>query len=217
MAATPTSSFASELKLKKKWCPGPELNQRHCDFQSHALPTELPGRTRRRRLAPKRRWALIGGSGTGCKHLKATPALRAFAVTFPRPGPIRAGSMAVRESRPRRHHRRLARRHSRRRTIDPSRCRRSVWSKTGGRPRRSALCRSGRPAFYFRSSLADIAQCAALAHQSRSTSADFSQLYWIGKPSELSRLTTSVTGRPTTFVYEPTIRCTKQPARPWMA
>ena len=26
-----------------KWCPGPESNQRHCDFQSHALPTELPG------------------------------------------------------------------------------------------------------------------------------------------------------------------------------
>jgi hypothetical protein len=25
------------------WCPGPESNQRHCDFQSHALPTELPG------------------------------------------------------------------------------------------------------------------------------------------------------------------------------
>src|SRR6266516_4891083 len=27
-----------------KWCPGAELNHRHCDFQSHALPTELPGR-----------------------------------------------------------------------------------------------------------------------------------------------------------------------------
>src|SRR6185437_2601116 len=25
------------------WCPGAELNHRHCDFQSHALPTELPG------------------------------------------------------------------------------------------------------------------------------------------------------------------------------
>src|SRR5262245_53015906 len=25
-------------------CPGPELNQRHADFQSAALPTELPGR-----------------------------------------------------------------------------------------------------------------------------------------------------------------------------
>src|SRR5690606_15244128 len=25
------------------WWPGAELNCRHCDFQSHALPTELPG------------------------------------------------------------------------------------------------------------------------------------------------------------------------------
>jgi hypothetical protein len=25
-------------------CPGAESNHRHCDFQSHALPTELPGR-----------------------------------------------------------------------------------------------------------------------------------------------------------------------------
>jgi hypothetical protein len=31
---------------KKKWWPGAELNCRHCDFQSHALPTELPGRGR---------------------------------------------------------------------------------------------------------------------------------------------------------------------------
>ena len=29
------------------WCPGAESNHRHCDFQSHALPTELPGRFRR--------------------------------------------------------------------------------------------------------------------------------------------------------------------------
>jgi hypothetical protein len=30
----------------KLWCPGAESNHRHCDFQSHALPTELPGRAR---------------------------------------------------------------------------------------------------------------------------------------------------------------------------
>jgi hypothetical protein len=34
-------SFASG---EKGWCPGAESNHRHCDFQSHALPTELPGR-----------------------------------------------------------------------------------------------------------------------------------------------------------------------------
>src|SRR6516164_6314084 len=27
-----------------RWCPGAELNHRHTDFQSVALPTELPGR-----------------------------------------------------------------------------------------------------------------------------------------------------------------------------
>ena len=31
---------ANSLKL---WCPGTELNRRHADFQSAALPTELPG------------------------------------------------------------------------------------------------------------------------------------------------------------------------------
>ena len=31
------------LILIWRWCPGAESNHRHCDFQSHALPTELPG------------------------------------------------------------------------------------------------------------------------------------------------------------------------------
>ena len=38
-------------KCRKKWCPGAELNHRHRDFQSRALPTELPGR----RTPPERR------------------------------------------------------------------------------------------------------------------------------------------------------------------
>ena len=29
--------------LREKWCPGAESNHRHADFQSAALPTELPG------------------------------------------------------------------------------------------------------------------------------------------------------------------------------
>ena len=33
----------SKKTLSRKWCPGTESNRRHCDFQSHALPTELPG------------------------------------------------------------------------------------------------------------------------------------------------------------------------------
>ena len=32
---------------KRRWCPGAELNHRHTDFQSVALPTELPGRLAR--------------------------------------------------------------------------------------------------------------------------------------------------------------------------
>src|SRR5579872_5711036 len=51
-----TFSFAASRKAMLrnqqrdgKWCPGAESNHRHCDFQSHALPTELPGRRRRPR------------------------------------------------------------------------------------------------------------------------------------------------------------------------
>ena len=32
------------MKCKEK-CPGTDLNRRHADFQSAALPTELPGRS----------------------------------------------------------------------------------------------------------------------------------------------------------------------------
>jgi hypothetical protein len=34
--------------VREKWCPGAGSNHRHCDFQSHALPTELPGHCRER-------------------------------------------------------------------------------------------------------------------------------------------------------------------------
>src|SRR5437588_5669460 len=34
----------SSVALWEGWCPGAELNHRHTDFQSVALPTELPGR-----------------------------------------------------------------------------------------------------------------------------------------------------------------------------
>src|SRR5215470_12465892 len=42
------------------WCPGAELNHRHCDFQSHALPTELPGRATRGRKGPASRRFIVG-------------------------------------------------------------------------------------------------------------------------------------------------------------
>ena len=33
-----------QLSYYRIWCLGAESNHRHCDFQSHALPTELPRR-----------------------------------------------------------------------------------------------------------------------------------------------------------------------------
>ena len=44
-----------------KWCPGAGSNHRHCDFQSHALPTELPGHFQPRR-AWERRFIVRPGS-----------------------------------------------------------------------------------------------------------------------------------------------------------
>src|SRR3954462_1297666 len=45
-AATVTSCCGALVVsgIFKKWWPGTELNRRHADFQSAALPTELPGR-----------------------------------------------------------------------------------------------------------------------------------------------------------------------------
>src|SRR5271155_1602199 len=40
-------SILSSIFRELEWCPGAELNHRHTDFQSVALPTELPGRLRR--------------------------------------------------------------------------------------------------------------------------------------------------------------------------
>ena len=40
------SDSAKHLKMGRKWCPGTESNRRHRDFQSRALPTELPGQAR---------------------------------------------------------------------------------------------------------------------------------------------------------------------------
>ena len=37
-----------QMSYARKWCPEPESNQRHVDFQSTALPTELSGQIFRR-------------------------------------------------------------------------------------------------------------------------------------------------------------------------
>ena len=50
--------------LGKIWCPGAESNHRHRDFQSRALPTELPGRIR-----GKRKVAAIRARALGCPAL----------------------------------------------------------------------------------------------------------------------------------------------------
>ena len=51
-----------------EWCPGAGSNHRHCDFQSHALPTELPGHVPAR--SRERRFIVRQG---GCVH-PASPA-----------------------------------------------------------------------------------------------------------------------------------------------
>ena len=38
-----------QLSYYRKWCPGTESNHRHVDFQSTALPTELPGQVATRK------------------------------------------------------------------------------------------------------------------------------------------------------------------------
>src|SRR4051794_9123156 len=56
-----------------EWCPGAESNHRHADFQSAALPTELPGR----REARLETLAVSGGAyrrrGRGLSSAEASP------------------------------------------------------------------------------------------------------------------------------------------------
>ena len=74
-----------------KWCPGAESNHRHCDFQSHALPTELPGRT-----------GDAGGVPAGAAYRKgggACPARTCQSWRSLKPGALPAAALRARPSR----------------------------------------------------------------------------------------------------------------------
>jgi hypothetical protein len=62
-------------KSVQEWCPGAGSNHRHCDFQSHALPTELPGHFPAA-MARERRFIVRLG---GCVHLASPSATRGAA------------------------------------------------------------------------------------------------------------------------------------------
>ena len=116
----PASSSAT-FRRSEGWCPGAESNHRHCDFQSHALPTELPGHPASPQVAARR---------SGCIGARPAPVQReprtfkAFRrLPFPRP----------RRPAP----------HRRRRASAAGRRRRSVPSRTGARPAPPACRRPG--------------------------------------------------------------------------
>jgi 2-polyprenyl-6-methoxyphenol hydroxylase-like FAD-dependent oxidoreductase len=60
------SHFRSEIVHLERWCRGPGSNWRHRDFQSRALPTELPRPDGQPRLAARRRSAGYHGPSRPC-------------------------------------------------------------------------------------------------------------------------------------------------------
>src|SRR5436309_12987710 len=85
------------------WCPGTELNRRHEDFQSSALPTELPGHEgqelRRETITQER-----GGHSTDGRAMKRHPPVEAHSVRpvhFTRSRTITASSRSGSASAPR--------------------------------------------------------------------------------------------------------------------
>src|SRR5260221_13370010 len=60
-----TGADGKERGRTDRWCPGAELNHRHRDFQSRALPTELPGQTQQDHLL---RWKLRSCRKSSCPH-----------------------------------------------------------------------------------------------------------------------------------------------------
>ncbi len=167
---------------RNEWCPGAESNHRHRDFQSRALPTELPGRGR------------PGGAR-----------LRGPRVIVPRRPAVqrvgrREGCCRWRRSRP-----------PRRQPTAPGWRRRRAASATGRRPRsgasrtaggRGSVARrrwdSGRAACFLCRQAPSGAAVSPL--HSISLSADLTHAKCTGKPSPVSSPTASVSGSPTTLV-----------------
>lgn len=83
-----------EVGSGRKWCPGPESNQRHCDFQSHALPTELPGHFRPAGTCAAAKWASYRCRIRPClaaimSHPQLTYRPASLLPVAPRPHPAR--------------------------------------------------------------------------------------------------------------------------------
>jgi hypothetical protein len=118
-----TRADDEERRRTFKWCPGAELNHRHCDFQSHALPTELPGHFADH-AARERRFIVRPGSPVHHASPSATPG---------------AATRARREARP-------ARPEGRRRAGDPpTAAKRTILTPIPRLPRRlwpPVWCRS---------------------------------------------------------------------------
>ncbi len=57
-----SAGITRRMLVFRWWCPGTESNCRHEDFQSSALPTELPGQ----RLNLKPEWC--PGTESNCRH-----------------------------------------------------------------------------------------------------------------------------------------------------
>ena len=134
---------------RRRWCPGAGSNHRHCDFQSHALPTELPGRRPERcpGRAPVYSEARLPCPATGGF---SRPQIRQT-ETPQNPPDSRTSALSEQSCRPisaRPHH---PRRHTRApewhktpTATDSDRRPGNVPSKTAWKPRPTACRRSGR-------------------------------------------------------------------------
>ena len=121
----------SVLQRKRGWCPGAESNSRHRDFQSRALPTELPGH---RRAAPNIGVRLaLSSPPIDVTDWASDRRRRRRVRRLPRAPPRRAGRPRVRHRSPR--------------TSGQDRHRRSGASKMDGSARHLAGRKSGRHSF----------------------------------------------------------------------